>query len=194
MTKLYQYLALVTILCLSFHETMSEMTEMCVEDTAALGDIATNEGQIEAFDINSADCEITLESGLAVNCDFLETDRSTECVAQGGRAILATQTVDCDNLDINIINLPLCFGMSCNIKNVVIAAEETLRLQFDDVLDVLPGALQVDVDTCVITLTPPAADGGGSFTAAGKDSSGPFAEPFVCLFLMAIAPLLLIIV
>jgi len=191
MTKMHQYLALVTILSISFHETLSETTELCNNDTAALGDIASGDANLAEFDYEKSDCAISLENRLVIACDLIDTDRSAECVAKGGQARLVTQKSNCDKIGLSIINLPLCFGLRCDIDNVIIAAEEKFNLDFTDILGVFPMQLDVDIDTCTHDMTAQAA------TATSPDDSGgsrTFAEPFICFFLMAIAPLVLMIV
>jgi len=197
MTKMHQYLALVTILSISFHETLSATTELCNNDTAALGDIASSDAILAEFDFQKADCDVGLQNGLVIACDLIDTDRSAECVAKGGQARLVTQETNCDILGLSVINMPLCFGLRCDIDNIIIAAEEKIQLDFADILGVLPIDFNVDVDTCTHDMTAQAATpSSDDVDASTVDSGGSrtFAEPFICFFLMAIAPLVLMIV
>jgi len=196
MTKMHQYLALVTILSISFHETLSQTTELCNSDTTALGDIAPSDALLGAFDYATSDCKISFEdgNGIVIGCDLIDTDRSAECVARGGQARLVTQKTNCDNMGLSIVNLPLCFGLRCDIENVIIAAEEKIKLDFADILGVFPIKMNVDVDTCTHDMTAQAVTPSGTTSIVDSGSSRTFAEPFICFFLMAIAPLVQMIV
>mmetsp|Transcript_24343 Transcript_24343/g.28682 ORF Transcript_24343/g.28682 Transcript_24343/m.28682 type:complete len:218 (+) Transcript_24343:51-704(+) len=159
-----QILRLITILSLSFHEILCDphsflrelpssrrmpMTDQCLSETSALGDIGNPATLLTDISSLLSICTVNMQA-LPVTADCAFPDTMAECLAGGGRHHILDLNFACGTtILITSSNFQVCGGASCDI-------DDFIDLTMNNVDQQLLGSLSnsfpfdIDTDTCVL--------------------------------------------
>jgi len=197
MTNSYQLLKYIILLTVSLGQVFGQYTsELCNNQTTALGEAGNYSGFLENFDFLTAGCKIGVSNGVQAVCDISD-DTFQFCMDAGGQHHLMTLKYICSDLALEITNFELCVGAVCEIDNVI---DQALVNITEDIGSVVGELSQSDPADCVIEFYPtrssPAnstqpgpsiGDNGDESGSHGNDSS------LIFYVLMAVLPILILL-
>jgi len=158
-----QILRLITILSLSFHEILCNphsflrelpssrrmpMTDQCLSETSALGDIGNPATLFSDYTALINDCQFANLPEL--QCTY--PDSMTECVEAGGQHHIVELDFACDTISATSSTFPICAGASCDINYFLDAARVDVK---EAILEILSNPLfpvTTVADSCNINL------------------------------------------
>jgi len=159
-----QILRLITIISLSFHEILCDphsflrelpssrrmpMTDQCLSETSALGDIGNPATLFSDATALLTDCQIA--SFPELQCTY--PDSMTECVEAGGQHHIVELDFACDTtISATSSTFPICAGASCDINYFLDVAKVNVKEAILEVLSnpSIPGTIVAD--SCNINL------------------------------------------
>lgn len=98
----------------------TEASEKCEQEIEALGDIGDPAAVFAGFDImGGGGCAISMTGGVTVSCDLAEINNKTDCLNLGGSYHRLKFDYSCGTFALDVKNLPVCAGASCNIDNML---------------------------------------------------------------------------
>jgi len=178
-----------------------QTTELCDDETTALGPLGNYDALLADFDL-STECTIDLTSGLKFDCD-LKDDSFKGCMDAGGQHHVMNMALTCPTLVFTGDNIGICVGASCDMDNVVEVAKVNITYAMEEMLggfELMGTSLSMDgCEEPTIELTqsslPGSTQPGGGEGNSDDGTSGSHANGVGLLFygLVTALPILLLL-